>query len=484
MPRLSLPPELAAFAKQVHQRTLPNGLTVLVVPRRGSATLHFAIAFGVGGVDEPEGRSGIAHLYEHMAFKGTPRIGTRNWAKERRLLARLDELDEARKAEEARPAPGAGRIARLTKDFDRTEAAAEKLVVPNELDEIYQRNGAKGLNAYTSKDATVYIVNLPANRLKLWTAIEGERVRTPVLRQFYRERNVVLEEMRRCEDLPSWRLYDALCLHAYAAHPYRTPIIGFKSDVERMTRRDLESFFRSRYRPERAVAVIVGAIEPEAAFRAVAGAFGSWRAGGPPPRPLSTVEPEQRGERRAVEHMDANPQVGMAWPIPTWGHPDKAALDALAGVLGKGDSSRLHVALVKEQQLAVNVFAYPDYPGERFARLFLVAAVPRDPHGPEACERAIDGEIDRLIAGGVSAREMEKTANAMEADIFKGLTDSASLASGLAHSQAVTGDWKKPLELVTVLRALKPDDLVRVAKTYMVPAKRSVVTIRKPESPA
>ncbi|MEK7766161.1 MAG: insulinase family protein, partial [bacterium] len=194
---ITLPPELAAFAAGVKQRTLPNGLTALVVPRRGSATVHFAIAFGVGAVDEPEGRSGIAHLYEHMAFKGTPRIGTRNWPRERALLARLDALDEALALERARHAPDARKLARLKKTFDRTEAQAEKLVVPNELDELYQRNGAKGLNAYTSKDATVYIVNLPANRMALWAAIEGERVRTPVLRQFYRERNVVIEELRR-----------------------------------------------------------------------------------------------------------------------------------------------------------------------------------------------------------------------------------------------------------------------------------------------
>ncbi len=474
---ITLPPELAAFAAGVKQRTLPNGLTALVVPRRGSATVHFAIAFGVGAVDEPEGRSGIAHLYEHMAFKGTPRIGTRNWPRERALLARLDALDEALALERARHAPDARKLARLKKTFDRTEAQAEKLVVPNELDELYQRNGAKGLNAYTSKDATVYIVNLPANRMALWAAIEGERVRTPVLRQFYRERNVVIEELRRYDDMPQWRLYEKLPLLAYSAHPYRTPIIGWLSDLERMTRRDLEQFFRSRYRPDRAVAAVVGAVDPAAAFRLIERTFGSWRAGSPAPRPLSTVEPEQRGERRAVERMAANSQVGMAWPIPTWGHTHNVALHPLAVVLGKGDSSRLHSALVKGKQCAVSVFAYPDYPGERYARLFIVGAVPRAPHGPEECERAIDEEIGRLVRDGVAPRELEKASNLMEADVFKRLTDNSSLASDLAHTHAVTGDWRRPLELVAELRALTPDDLKRVAKTYLVPARRSVVTI-------
>ncbi len=477
-----LPAELKAFADRVVERRLPNGLTTLIVPRKTSATAHFAIGFRVGGVDEPEGRSGIAHLFEHMAFKGTTRIGTKNWAREKRLLLRLDDLDAQIMTERARGLQcDEKKLARLRKEFERTEERAEALVKPNELDEIYARNGAKGLNAYTSKDATVYIVNLPANRVKLWVAMEAARIREPVLRQFYRERNVVIEELRRYDDNPNWRLQDAMPMLAFTAHPYRTPIIGWRSDLERMTRKDLEFFFRQYYRPDRAVLAAVGDVEPKALLKLIKKEFSFWRAG-TPPRPITTEEPEQRGERRAVEHMPTNPLVGIVYPTPTWGHPDKVAMDALAAILGHGDSSRLHTVLVKQKQLAVGVHAGTEFPGERFPNLFLILAVPRSPHGPAESEKAIIEEIDRVANDGVSQRELDKVTNLMEAEIFQRLADNSHLAATLAHVQAVTGDWRMILKVLQQLRALTPADILRVARERLVPQRRSVVTILPPES--
>jgi len=195
---VKLSPELASFADRVVERRLPNGLTVLVYPRRTSATAHFAMAFRAGAVDEPEGRSGMAHLYEHMAFMGTPEFGTRNWPKEKKLLERLDILDAAVKT--ARLDKREAQAVRLEKALKRVEEAADKYMVQGALDDLYSGNGARGLNAFTSNDETCYVVSLPSNRLELWTTMESRRVVEPVLRHFFRERNVVIEELRIYDD--------------------------------------------------------------------------------------------------------------------------------------------------------------------------------------------------------------------------------------------------------------------------------------------
>jgi predicted Zn-dependent peptidase len=475
-----IPAELNTFASRVFQRRLRNGATVLVVPRPSSATAHFAVAFRAGGVDEPDGRAGIAHLYEHMAFKGTSRIGSRSWPKEKRALKRLDELDERMMHERARvPKPDEKKLARLKREFDSTEARAEGLVKQNELDEIYGRNGARGLNAYTSNDATVYIVNLPSNRVPLWAAMEAERIREPVMRQFYRERNVVIEELRLIADSPRWRLWDTMQTLAFKAHPYRVPVIGWKSDLERMTPRDLVEFFRSRYRPDRAVFVAVGDVDPARLVRMLDANLSFWKAG-PPPRPVTTAEPEQRGERRAIEHCPASPQLAIAWPIPTHGHPDKVPLDALAWILGAGPSSRLHTVLVKRRRIAFSVDVSSGFPGERYPRLFAIGAVPKAPHAPAEVEEAITKEIGRLVRHGVTKRELEKAANQIEANVFQNLTDNSNLAPALAHAHAVTGDWRTILRILAEIRRVKTGDVVRVAREYLVPQRRNTVTVTAP----
>jgi len=484
MTTTALTAELQSFADTVVERKLKNGLTVLLIPREGVATVHFAFAFGVGAVDEPDGRTGIAHLYEHMAFKGTEAVGTKSWRKERPLLRKLDEMDGAMMAERARgPAADAGRLERLKKRFDRVEAQAEKLVEPNEFDAVYARHGGQWLNAFTSQDMTCYIIALPSNRVRLWTAMEGARVRMPILRQFYRERNVVIEELRIGRDSPQWRLYEELGVLAFTAHPYRIPVVGWLSDLQRMTRTDLEGFFRSRYRPDRAVIAAVGAIGKDT-FKLIEREFSGWKVPGEPARPVVTVEPEQNGERRAVIHMQANPALAVAWPIPTWGHPDKAALDALSSVLGNGLSSRLHAGLVKKRRVAVSAAAFTEFPGERYPNLLTIMAWPRAPHTPAECEAAAYEEIETVTRDGVSPREVTKVANLLEAQRFQQLQDNTFMAAELAGAQATLGDWRTRLRWVGDLRKLTPDDVLRVAREYLVPRRRSVITLLPTGSPA
>ena len=471
---MKLSPELASFAGRVVERRLPNGLTVLVYPRRTSATAHFAMAFRAGAVDEPEGRSGMAHLYEHMAFMGTPEFGTRNWPREKKLLDRLDVLDASIKA--ARLEKRDKGAARLEGEFKRVEEAADKFMVQGALDDLYSSNGARGLNAFTSNDETCYIVSLPSNRLELWTTMESRRVVAPVLRHFFRERNVVIEELRIYDDSPNGRLFDLLPQIAFTAHHYRVPVIGWKSDLEEMAPQDLREFFQTYYRPDRAVIAVVGDVDPAQFLRLVRRDFGSWK-GGPEPRPMSTVEPEQRGERRATEYMQSNPLVAMGWPVPTWGHPDKVAVEAMTRLLGRGESSRLHTALVKRDKIAVTASAFNEYPGSRYPHLLGLFGAPRAPHTADEVEQALVREAYRLKDEPVTAREMEKTISMMEADILRQLSENWWLPNSLAGTHVVSGDWRNLLYTVEWIRALTPADIQRVANSYLVPQKRTVVQV-------
>ena len=228
------------LADRVIERTLANGLTVLLVERHQVPVVSINVTFGVGGLDEQTGHTGVAHLYEHMAFKGTKTLGTKDYTQEQPLLEELDRLHDAIKQERDRLASeekeGSDRLEELQQQFRDTQARAVQWVVGNEMSLLYQRHGAVGLNASTGKDITRYTVSLPANRLPLWAAVEADRMSNPVLREFYKERAVVMEERRsRTEDSPGGLLYEAFVAAAFQAHPYGLPTIGWASDIQALT---------------------------------------------------------------------------------------------------------------------------------------------------------------------------------------------------------------------------------------------------------
>ena len=225
------------LADRVVEQKLANGLTVLMVERHQTPVVSLNMTFGVGGVNEQAGKTGLAHLYEHMAFKGTRTVGTKNYEKERPILEEWyrvgTELEQrqrvlARKSQE-RPASPEDRAAieGLQKRFTELQEKAGQFVAGNEMALLYQRHGGVGLNAATGKDLTRYMISLPANRLPLWAALEADRMAHPVLREFYKERGVVMEERRmRNDDSPSGLLFETFTSAAFRAHPYGIPTIG------------------------------------------------------------------------------------------------------------------------------------------------------------------------------------------------------------------------------------------------------------------
>ena len=266
---------------RVHEVVLANGMRFLLV-RRGTAPVFAAnLRFRVGSADDRSGETGLAHLFEHMAFKGTSRIGVRDPAREKEILDLLDGavrdlLAEIDKGASADPP----RIEALRAAVRSLTAQEQALVVEDEFSDILTSNGALGLNAATSADLTSYYVSLPSNRLELWCLLESARLRDPVLRQFYSERDVVMEERRyRIDNQPAGRLYEQLLLTAFSAHPYRGPGLGWMSDLQHLTRPEAEAFRKIYYVPNNAVGALVGNFDPAAAEASLRRYFGPVPAG-------------------------------------------------------------------------------------------------------------------------------------------------------------------------------------------------------------
>jgi predicted Zn-dependent peptidase len=477
------------LADRVIEQKLANGLTVLMVERHQTPVVSLNMTFGVGGVNEQVGQTGLAHLYEHMAFKGTRTVGTKNYEKERPVLEELfrvgNELEQrqrelARKSQE-RPANSEDQAAieELQKRFNELQDNAGQFVAGNEMALLYQRHGGVGLNAATGKDLTRYMINLPANRLPLWAALEADRMAHPVLREFYKERGVVMEERRlRNDDSPSGLLFETFTSAAFRAHPYGIPTIGWESDILSLTPADTEAFFKTYYGPGNATIAIVGDINPKDVLSLIEQTFGMIPAT-PSQPPIVTVEPAQRGERRVEVEFNAEPSLVIGFHKPALGHPDDYVFDVIDAVLSDGVTSRLYTNLVREKRIAASVNSDSNYPGVRSPNLFVLNATPLAPHTTAEVEAAIYAEIERLKTEPVSAKELEKVLNNLDADLVRALRSNGGLASQLALYQTVAGDWRYVLKARDKIAAVTPEDIQRVAHDYFTKSNRTVATLVK-----
>lgn len=487
---LNLLPSYAAspsLAERVIEHRLANGLTVLMVERHQTPVVSINITFAVGGINEQVGQTGIAHLYEHMAFKGTRVIGTTDYEKEKPILDELasvgTELDRLQREAAARgggaTAEERAAIESLQKRFAELQARAAQYVVGNEMALLYQRHGGVGLNASTGKDVTRYMISLPSNRLPLWAAIESDRMANPVLREFYKERGVVMEERRlRNDDSPNGLLFETFTSTAFRAHGYGIPTIGWGSDILSLTPAATEAFFKTHYGPNRATIALVGDIDPKDTIALIERTFGKIPAA-PAPPPLVTVEPEQRGERRVEVEFDAEPAIAIGYHKPGLGHPDDEVFDVIDAVLSDGLTSRLHQTLVREKRLAASVGSDANYPGVRAPNLFILTATPLAPHTTAEVEAALYEEIERLKREPVSPKELEKVLNNVDADLVRGLRSNSGLASQLALYQAVAGDWRYILTSRDKAAAVTAEDVRRVAKQYFTKSNRTVAVLVK-----
>ena len=462
----------------VHEVTLTNGMHFLVLPRDGAPTVAFVTQYAVGGANEHVGTTGMAHFLEHLLFKGTTSVGTRDPAAEVEWFRRMDQVHDsllaARVTGESDPKVIAGMESRIR----ALEDSARALVVPNEFEEILSRNGAQGLNAATTNESTIYYVELPANRAELWFVLEADRMANPVFREFYAERDVVMEErLKRVDTSPGGLLYEAHLAAAFQAHPYGVPVIGWPSDVRNHTRQEVEDYYRRYYGPRNAVVAIVGDVDPDQIEGWAREYFTPIPPGETPP-PVLIEEPEQRGERRVDVYFDAEPAVRMGWHTVNEFHPDAPALAMLSTLLTGSRTSRLYRRLVLKDRLATFV-ASSLGPGDRYPALFSVEAYPRSPHTTAELEEVVYAEVARLADDPPDDSELQRVRNQFEAGAVRRLETNFGLALQLANSASLFGDWRTTFGLEERMVAVTAEDVQRVARTYLRAENRSVATLVK-----
>ncbi len=477
--------DLASFEKHLTEHKLPNGLTFLIYERPEAPVVSFFTYVGVGAAQEVSGITGIAHMFEHMAFKGTSRIGTSDYAAEKAALAKVDEAYHAYDAERRLvPPPDPAKVESLRKAWKDAQDEADKYVVKNEFGEIIDRAGGVGLNASTSADQTVYFYSLPANKLELWAYLESSRFLDPVFREFYKERDVVMEERRlRTDSQPVGRLIEQFDSVAFQAHPYHHPVVGYMSDLQSFSREDAERFRKTYYVPQNMVIAVVGDVKAADAIPILDRYFGRLPSA-PPPPPVRTVEPKQIAEKSVILPDKAQPFYLEGYHRPAVTDPDDAVYSALADVLSVGRTSRLYRSLVRDKKIAAQATVFDGFPGQKYPNLMMFLAIPTPGHTDDEVQKAIREEIDRIQKEPITDDELRRVKTRAKADLIRSLSSNMGIARQLALTQYLYGDWREIFRDVDRIDKVSKEDVQRVAKATFTPTNRTVGMIVNADSTA
>ena len=483
---LLLPAAAAAQEVRVIEQQLDNGMTLLLVPRPGDPNIAAGWVAKVGSVHERPGITGVAHLFEHMMFKGTHTVGTTDIEQDLMIIEQLDALKAEIRVEEAQlverhrlggiddprsPAARSPRHRELIEEFDALLARQSELLIKEDFSRIYTGQGASGMNAGTSYDFTIYFVNVPANKLELWFWMEADRLLNPVFREFYAERDVVHEERRlRTDSTPIGKFREQFDAMFWKSSPYSWPVVGWPSDIEGITREEALSFFDIYYAPNNIAAALVGDFDPDEAVALAERYFGRLRRGARHPSPPRTREMPQLAEKRMVAHAETNPQVVIRYHSVPDGHVDEPALVVL-GQLLNGRTGRLYKALVEEQEVATG--ASGGQAGFKFEGMFELRGTAKQGRTPEEVEQAIYAELERLGTEPVGARELQKVKNQNAAGTFRDLEGNFQLMMQLLIRENMRG-WDTINTDPPLYDAVTAEDIMRVAGKYFTPEKRAV----------
>ncbi len=462
---------LNEMAGKVKTYTLSNGIKVIFY-RRGDAPIFAgAVVVRVGGSDETTGQTGISHLFEHMAFKGTRTVGTKDYAAEKRLLERVESLAESsQSAQQFTP--------EQQKEWDEIHEKLRNLWISDDFTARYEKQGAVGQNATTDKEFTKYFVNMPRSAFEFWCKMEADRLISPVMRQFYQERDVVLEERRmRYEDDPAGKLYELLLGVAYQRHPYRAPVIGYERDLRRITAKQLESFRARFYIPQNIVISLVGRVDPEADIKVVEDYFGDIPTGSDTKRDIPE-EGNQEGQRRVELSTQASPEVVIAYRKPNYPDPDDPPLSVMAEILAGGRTSPLYVELVKRRQLVAGV-SQEEGPGIAYPNLLMFGMTVKSPHSTNSVIDAFDSVLHRFIKQGATEEQLDIAKRAIGMEYLGHLSSNQSLALDFATSQLAYGTWKASIEWYDLMMKVTLDDVKRVSDKYLVAGQRTIATIER-----
>ncbi len=463
------------YEKKVFKDTLDNGLTVIVLERHDAPVVSMVTYANVGSADDPKGFTGMAHMFEHMAFKGDDEIGTNDFAGEQKEIAKEESAFEAWRLERSKgELADSAKLVDLEAAFKAEQDKADSFVVTNEFGNIVEKAGFVGLNAFTSYDQTAFLYNFPENKLELAIMLESTRFSKPVLREFHKEANVVEEERRmRTDSSPVGRLIEEFLSAAYKAHPYGIPTVGHMSDLDNLDRTEAEKFFKKYYVPNNLCIAVVGDVKAKQVMKFAKKYLGGLKRGADI-MPITTIEPEQIGERR-IEIEDPSQAVWIAgYHVPKGSNPDRPALDALVDYLGSGRTSLLYKKLVKETKKAIQVGAFTGFPGDKYPSMVAVYGFAAKDVQPQELEKLILGEIERLKEEKLPQEEVEKIKARAKANFINQLNSRQGLAIQLCTYQMIDGDWRDLFRQLDKINAVTADDIQRVAKKYMTKKNRTV----------
>ena len=464
--------------QKIREHVLANGMKFIILERHEAPVFSGHIHVNVGSSDEVVGNTGISHVFEHMAFKGTTTLGSVDYAKEKAIMDKMDKVYDKLRTEWAKgDYANAADLKELETEFKALETEVAQYSDGEEYARILEQEGAVGVNAGTSADYTVYFYSLPSNKLELWMAFESERFFEPVLRDFFKEKEVIKEERRlRTESSPVGRLIEELTGLAYLAHPYGQPTIGHMSDIHTTTRGEALQFFEKHYTPSNMVAAIVGDVNTDEVIRLADEYFG--RLPFRPNMPLvETAEPKQLGERRVRIVEQTQPVIVLAYHKPEIRHPDNAVFNAITDILASGRTSRLYKKLVRDEKISISAGAFPGFPGQKYPNLFVFYSFPSQGHTNVQNEEMILNEIEVLKTDLVSEVELKKVKRRAKAGLIHSLRSSSGLASMLCSSEFLLGDWRELFKSLDRIDKVTAEDIKRVANEYFVNSNRSVAEI-------
>jgi predicted Zn-dependent peptidase len=476
---------------------LSNGMKLLLVERHDEPSISGGWVAHVGSSNEKPGMTGIAHLFEHMMFKGTETIGTTDYKKDLEILAEQEKVRDEMRVEERKlraeyrkgeiddvlkPENMTPRWRELKKKFDQLVDAERQVLVKSEFDEIYSSQGGSLENAFTTEDLTAYFINVPANKLELWMWMESERIRHPVFREFYAERDVVFEERRmRTDSTPLGKFAEEASAMFWESVPYSWPVVGWPSDIPAISKAEADEFYATYYCPQNITLILVGDFKQAEAESMARKYFERIPRGPRTPPDVITLEVPQVAEKQMYAEAEANPQVDIEWHTVPFGHKDSYALRVLAEVLKK-NTGRLYKGLVLGSQVATSADAEPD--SRKWAGLFDISGEAREGHTPEDVERGIYAELDKLKKDEIPPDELQKVRNNLAAAEYRKLSGNYPILMHLIMNDG-EGDWREVNDAGDKIQAVTAADVKRVTEKYFTKENRfvSIYTRKKSEEP-
>ncbi len=446
---------------QVHKEVLDNGLTILLYENTQAPIIACRLFYTTGSVHEKAGKTGIAHMLEHMLFKGTKKVGITDSIKDAEYIQKIDSVYAL--LLKSKRSKDSVSIEKEETSYSKLLDEHRKLFVKDELWETYLKNGGTGLNAFTSDLMTAYFVTLPKNKLELYLWLESDRMYNAVLREFYPERDVVREERRmRYDDSPTGRYFESLEALFYEEHPYRNPTIGWASDIQNYTREMAQEHYEKYYKPNNAILVLAGDFKKADVLPQIKKYFASLPRG-EEHEEILIQEPEQVGEKKLTQiKADAQPRYDLMFHTPAVGHEDIYALDIIEGVLS-GKSGRLYKKLVLKHALATSAKAGNAI--KKYTSSFEIEVGLKTDVDPKSVEKIIWVELQRLKDEKISERELQKVKNQVYARSARSLKNIEHVATQLAFYE-MYGTWNIINSFPENVAGVTADQVQKVAQKY------------------